>query len=147
MSAPSVKPGRSLKSGTFLTTEVIETANRMRPTMAKDREVLEEVGAITQAAAKQAHEAVDAYFDLLKKAISSFPSGGTKLGEKLKNHAEQNVAATQGYVKKMSQAKTAQEVIQIQMDFMQTQFNAFGAQAKDLAEAYSKAATDATKLP
>jgi len=115
--------------------------------MAKDTEVSEEVSAITKAAAKQAHEAVDAYFDLLKKAISSLPSGGTKLGEKLKNHAEQNVAATQEYVKKMSQAKTAQEVIQIQTDFMQTQFNAFGEQAKDLVETYSKEAGTAIKVP
>jgi hypothetical protein len=115
--------------------------------MAKDTEVSEEVGAITQAAAKQTHEAIDAYFDLLKKTISSFPSGGTKLGDKLKIHADQNLTAAQEYVKKLSQAKTVQEVIQIQTEFMASQFNAFQEQAKDLAETYPKAATDAIKIP
>jgi hypothetical protein len=115
--------------------------------VAKDRALYAEVSAISADAAKQTHEAIDAYFDLLKKTISSFPPGGTKLGDKLKIHADQNLAAAQEYVKKLSQAKTVQEIIQIQTEFMASQFNAFQEQAKDLAETYSKAAADAIKIP
>ncbi len=115
--------------------------------MAKDTKDTEQLSTIAKEATKQTHEAVDAYFDFLKKAISSFPSGGTKLGEKLKSHAEQNVTATQEYVNKLSQAKTVHDVIQIQTDFVQAQFNAFGEQAKDLAETYSKAAQEAATVP
>ncbi len=47
--------------------------------MAKDTRASEELTAITEQAAKQAHDAVDAYFDFFKKAISSCPSGEMKL--------------------------------------------------------------------
>jgi hypothetical protein len=33
----------------------------------------------------QAHQAIDTYFDFIKKSVSSFPTGGTELGEKLKS--------------------------------------------------------------
>jgi len=115
--------------------------------MAEDTEVSEEVSAITKAAARQAHEAMDAYFGLLKKAISSVPSGGTKLGEKLKSHAEQNVAAAQEYVAKLSEAKTIQDAIRIQTEFVQTQFAAFGEQAKGLMETYAQEAERTIKVP
>jgi len=115
--------------------------------MAEDTEVSQEVSAITRAAAKQAHEGADAYFDLLKKAISSFPSGGTKLGEKLKSHAEQNVTAAQEYVTKLSEAKTIQDAIRIQTEFVQSQFASFGEQAKDLMDTYAKEAETAIKVP
>jgi hypothetical protein len=115
--------------------------------MAEDTQVSKEVSTINEAVAKKTHEAVDAYFELLKNAISSFPSGGTNFGEKLKSHAEQNVTATQDYIKKLSEAKTVQDAFRIQREFVQSQFTAIGEQAKDLAEAFSKAAADATKLP
>jgi hypothetical protein len=104
--------------------------------MAKDTEASEEVNAITKEAAKRMHQATEAYFDLLKKAISSLPSGSTRLGERLKSHAEQNVTATQDYMTKLSEAKTIQDAIRIQTEFMQPQFVAFGEQAKDLMEAF-----------
>jgi len=115
--------------------------------MADDTQVSDEVSAITKAAARQAHEAADAYFDLLKKAISSFPSGGTKLGKKLKSHAEQNIAALQEYVTKLSEVRTIQDAIRIQTEFVQSQFAAFGEQARDLMDTYAKEAETAIKVP
>jgi hypothetical protein len=115
--------------------------------MAEDTEVSAEVSAITKAVTKQTHEAVDAYFDFLKNAISSYPSGGTKLGEKLKSHAEQNVTALHEYVTKLSEAKTVQDAIRIQTEFVQTQFTAFSEQTKDLVETYSKAVESVTIVP
>lgn len=78
--------------------------------MAEDKELYGEVSAISKEAAKQAEDAFDAYFDFLKRAISSYPSGGTKPGEKLESQAEQNVAAVHEYVKQLSQSKTVQDV-------------------------------------
>ena len=46
--------------------------------------------------------AVDNYFNFLQKTISSYPSGGTDLGEKLKSYAQQNIAATHEFVRKLS---------------------------------------------
>jgi hypothetical protein len=51
--------------------------------MAKDQKPADQMDALSKQAMAQAHEALDTYFDFLKKTVSSFPSGGTDLGEKL----------------------------------------------------------------
>ena len=89
--------------------------------------------------------AVDNYFNFLQKTISSYPSGGTDLGEKLKSYAQQNIAATHEFVRKLSRSGNFYDIARIQTEFMQTQMSAFGEQATNLGEASSKAATDAMK--
>jgi hypothetical protein len=53
--------------------------------MAKDQKSADQMDAFSKQAMTQAHEALDNYFDYLKKTVSSFPSGGTDRGEKLKD--------------------------------------------------------------
>jgi hypothetical protein len=115
--------------------------------MAKDRKPAEELSGLAEQTMEQARGAVDVYFDYLKKAISSTPSGGTELGEKLKSYAEKNVTTTHEFVKQLSQAKDFQEMVRIQTEFMQSLVNAFGEQTRSLGEAYTKAASDAVKKP
>ena len=91
--------------------------------------------------------AMDNYFDFLHKTISSCPTGGTRFGEKLKDYSERNIAAARDYMRKLSQAKDFAEVARIQTDFMQSQFSAFGEQAKGLGEACTKAAAHAVNKP
>jgi hypothetical protein len=95
----------------------------------------------------QALGAADTYFDFLNKTISSFPSGGTEFGEKLKGFAEKNVAATHEFIKQLSHAKDFQDVLRIQSEFMQTQMQAFAEQATSLAEAFTKTAASEVKMP
>jgi hypothetical protein len=119
--------------------------------MAKDAKPLEDLSAnakqVVERTMEQTQGAVDKYFNFVQKAMSSFPLGGTEFGEKLKSYAEKNIAATNEYINKLSQAKDLQEVIRIQTEFMQTQFNVLGEQTKSLAETFTKAATDAVKTP
>jgi hypothetical protein len=79
--------------------------------------------------------------------LSSYPSGGTELGEKLKAYAEKNIATAHEYLDKLSQAKDLQDVVRVQTEFMQVRLNAFGEQAKSLGEAFTKAAMDEVKKP
>jgi len=72
--------------------------------MAKDTDPFE-LNAAAKQAMEQAHQAVDTYFDFLKKSVSSFPSGGTDLGEKLKDQSLQNITAVHELVKRLSQAR------------------------------------------
>jgi hypothetical protein len=76
-------------------------------------------------------------------------SGSVKyiVAEKLKSYAEKNIAATQEFVHKLSQAKDFQDFVRIQMEFVQMELNAFGEQANSLGEAFTKAATDSAKTP
>jgi len=92
---------------------------------------------------EEARGTVDDYFLFLERSISSFPSGDTELGEKLKSCAEENVAAMRAYVHNLGQAKDLQEVVRVQLGFMQSQFNRLGEQTKTLSEACAKAAADA----
>jgi len=106
--------------------------------MAKEKtrgEVLSALGKQTMA---HAYSAMDYYFDHLKKTVASAPSGGTEFGEKVKACAEQNITATQEFVRDLSYAKDIQDMFRIQMEFMRAQLEAFGKQANSLGEAYIK---------
>ena len=119
--------------------------------MAKVRNPLEELNVTAKKAVEQTTEqtlgVVDNYFNFLQKTISAFPSGGTDLGEHLKDYAEKNIAASREYMHKLSQAKDFQDIVRIQTEFMPTQLSAFGQRTKTLGEAFTKAATDAGKTP
>ena len=52
--------------------------------MAKDRKAAEDLSGPAEQTMEQVRTATDIYFDYLKKAVSSTPSGGTEFGEKLK---------------------------------------------------------------
>jgi hypothetical protein len=95
----------------------------------------------------QALSAVDTYFDFLNRAISSLPSGGTELGDKLKSFSEKNIATTHQFVRQLSLAKDFQEAFRIQAEFMQAQMQTFAEQARTLAEAFTKTATSEIKMP
>jgi hypothetical protein len=96
---------------------------------------------------EQALGAANTYFDFLIKTISSFPSGGTEFGEKLKSFAEKSIAATHDFIKQLSRAKDFQDALRIQTEFMRTQMRAFGEQTKSLAEAFIKTATSEVRVP
>ena len=86
--------------------------------MAKDQKAADQMDAFSKQAMAQAHEGLDTYFDFLKKTVSSFPSGGTDLGEKLKDQGVQNITAMHELVKRLSQAKDFEEALRIQTAFM-----------------------------
>ena len=115
--------------------------------MAKEKARGEELSAIGKQTMAHAYLAMDYYFDHLKKAVASAPSGGTEFGEKVKLHAEKNISATQEFVRDLSYAKDIQDMFRIQMEFMRTQLEAFGEQAKDLRDAYIKAASGQMRKP
>ena len=103
-----------------------------------------QLSAIGKQTMARAYSAMDYYFDHLKKTVASAPTGGTEFGEKVKACAEQNISATQEFVRDLSYAKDIQDMFRIQMEFMRSQLEAFGEQAKDLSEAYIKAASGQT---
>jgi hypothetical protein len=115
--------------------------------MAKDQKPAEELSKIAKQTIEQAGGAVDIYFDTLKKAVSSYPTGGTEFGEKLKGYAERNVSMTHEFVKQLSHANDFQEMVRVQTDFVQSLVHAFGEQTKSLAETYTQSATTLLKKP
>jgi hypothetical protein len=69
------------------------------------------------------------------------------LGEKIKDYSERNIAVARKHLHNLSQARNFTEVMRIQTAFAQSQFNAFGEQAKGLSVACSKTAADLVNKP
>ena len=82
-----------------------------------------EFNAAARQALEQAHHALDTYFDYLKNSVSTFPSGGTELGETLKQDGVENLTAVQEVVKRLSQAGSFEEALRIQTAFVHSQLN------------------------
>jgi hypothetical protein len=112
--------------------------------MARDKQPFEALSETTAQAVEQnmekARGAMDNYFTFFQNIW-----GINDLTEKMKTYTARNMSASTDCVHKLSQAKDFQEVIRIQTEFMQAQMSTFAEQAKSLGEAYTKAATDATK--
>jgi hypothetical protein len=121
--------------------EVLNTQTKQA--FEETKQVTERMKQSVEETKAQALTAVDTYFEFLIRAISSFPSGGTVFGDKLKSCSENNVATTHQFVRRLSQAKDFQEAFRIQAEFMQTQMKTFAEQAKSIAEA----ATSEVKIP
>ena len=115
--------------------------------MTKEKSQGNEFSAVGKQIMARAYSAMDYYFDHLKEAITSAPSGGTEFGEKVKASAEQNISATQEYVRELTYAKDIQDMLRIQTASVRSQLEAFGEQAKDLGETYIKALSGQTTKP
>jgi hypothetical protein len=86
----------------------------------------------------QTRGAADDYFNLVQKAFSLYPTGGTELAEKMKSYTEQNISAVGDFLHKLSQARDFQDIIRIQTEYTQTQFSIWTEQTKGLTEAFTK---------
>ena len=89
-----------------------------------------------------AYRAMDYYFDTLKKAVSSAPSGGTEFGEKLKGYAEENIRATHDLIRQLIEARDFEAVLRVQNQFIRSQLKALGQQAESFGEIYTKPPID-----
>jgi hypothetical protein len=119
--------------------------------MADDKEPFEALTATAEQTAeqitKQTRGAMENYFGWLQKTMSALPWSNTNLNRILLSHATKNVTATFAFVQKLSQAKSFQDVVKIQTEFMNAQLNSFNDQAKIIGEIYTKAATAVAKTP
>ena len=112
--------------------------------MAKDNQSFEDLSKTAAQAVEQnmekARGAMDNYFSFLQNIW-----GRNDLTETMMIYTQKNIYAYAEFGGKLGQAQNFQEVIRIQIEFMQTQLNSFTEQARSLGEAYNKAATDATR--
>jgi hypothetical protein len=96
-------------------------------------------------ALEQTHQAMDTYFDFLKKSVSAFPSGGTEIGDRWKEQSLSNLTAFQELVKRLSTAGSFEEALRIQTAFMHSQLNRLAKQTTSFGAAYSKTTDNTDK--
>jgi hypothetical protein len=121
--------------------------------MDKDSKTFESMDQIVSQTMEQTRSAMENFLGILQKSISAAPwakmnlQANTDLSNKVKGYVEQNVAAVMDHAQKLTRAKDLQDVLKIQMEFMQAQLNSLTEQAKDIGETATKAATEAMKPP
>jgi hypothetical protein len=89
--------------------------------------------------------AVETYASWFQNAMSASPWRNTDLNKQLMSYATHNVNAAVDHVQKLSQAKSLEDVVKIQTEFVSQQLNSFNEQTKTIVEICTKAAQDATK--
>jgi hypothetical protein len=94
---------------------------------------------------ERTQHAMETYFSWLQNAMSASPWSNVDLNKKLLSYATANVTAAVGHVQKLSQAKTLEEIVKIQTEFMSKQMDSFNEQTKAIGEICTKAAQNATK--
>jgi hypothetical protein len=119
--------------------------------MSTDKGRAEDSPAFAEQAARQTmdvvHGTLATYFGWLQKLQSSSPWGNNPLNKALLKYTEQNIDAAFTFAHKLSQAQNAQDVAEIQTEFMKTQLNVFTERMKDLGAPYTETTKGTKKTP
>ena len=111
-----------------------------------------EMQAFVERSFEQAKLAFDKFMDAAQSTMGTFESqttvaqaGAREVTQKIKEFAEQNVAAAFDHAQKLVQAKDAQTLLTLHGEFVQSQMQVLSEQARALGEVSSKAALDTAK--
>jgi hypothetical protein len=94
---------------------------------------------------ERTRHAMETYFNWLQNITSASPWRNIDLNKKLLSYATENVAASVGLIQKLSQAKTLEDVVKIQTEFVNKQVGSLNEQTKTIMEMCAKVAQEATK--
>jgi phasin len=112
-------------------------------------EIPPEMLAFAERSFEQAKFAFDKFMDAAQSTMSTFESqtnvaqvGAKEVTQKIREFAEQNVAAVFDHAQKLVHAKDAQALLTLHSEFVQSQMQVLSKQARALGEVSSKATVD-----
>ncbi|MGD0851215.1 phasin [Bradyrhizobium sp.] len=94
---------------------------------------------------EQAEKAFGMFLEAANKSISAIPHPTTEMSKKALSFTEQNMKAAFDHAKKVVQTTDLQEAMQIQSEFLKSQFNQASEQIKKITEEVMSAAKGAAK--
>jgi phasin len=101
---------------------------------------------------EQARKAFEGFMSAANKTVSDIEgrtnaarTGVKDVSERAVSFAQRNIAASFDFAQKLVQAKTAEDVLKLQQDYIQEQMRVLNEQAKELGEAASKATREAVR--
>jgi phasin len=113
-------------------------------------EIPEQMRTMAEQSVGQAKKAFDDMMAASQKAVqkvegsaATVQAGATDMNKKILSYAEENVAAAFAFAQNLARAKTFQDVVTLQNDFLKAQMAALGEQTRVLSDTAAKAATDA----
>ena len=115
-------------------------------------EIPAEMRAFAERSFEQAKIAFDTFMEATQSTMNTFEgqskvaqAGAKEVSHKIMSFAEQNVANAFEYAQKLVQAKDPQTLLALHGEFIRSQMQVLGDQARELGEAASKAASDSAK--
>ena len=111
-----------------------------------------EMRSFAEQSVAQARKAFDGFMTAAQSAVSTLEgqaaaaqAGAKDVQRKAVAFAEHNVAASFEFAQKLLKAKDGEEVMKLHADYVKTQMQALGEQARELGQSATKAATDRSK--
>ena len=115
-------------------------------------EIPGEVRNFAEQSVDQARKAFDGFVTATQKAASAMEghasvaqTGARDLRQKAMTYAEQNVANSFDFARRLVQSKSVEEMMQLQRDFMQSQMQALSEQAQVLGDSVQKSTASTMK--
>jgi phasin len=108
-------------------------------------EVPAELRDLVEKTIDQTEKAFGMFFDAANKSVASIPSPGTEMSRQALTYTQQNMKAAFEHARKLVHATDLQQAMQIQSEFLRSQFTNAGEHMRQITGGVMSAAKDATK--
>src|ERR1700738_4241743 len=108
-------------------------------------EVPAELRELTEKTIDQAEKAFEMFFDAAGKTMASVTSHGTQISRRALSFTKQNIKAAFEHARKLVHPTDLQQAMQIQSEFLRSQFTNAGEHMRQITGGVMAAAKDATK--
>jgi phasin len=108
-------------------------------------EVPAELRDLVEKTIDQTEKAFGMFFDAANKSVASMPNPGTEISRQALTFTEQNMKAAFEHARKLVHATDLQQAMQIQSEFLRSQFTNAGEHMRQITGGVMSAAKDATK--
>jgi phasin len=108
-------------------------------------EVPAELREMAEKTIDQAEKAFGMFFDAASKSMTSVPGAGGEISKQALTFTEQNMKAAFEHARKLVHATDMQQAIQLQSEFLRSQFTNAGEHMQQITGAVMTTAKDATK--
>jgi phasin len=108
-------------------------------------EVPAELRELVEKTIDQTERAFGMFFDAANKSVTSMPNPGTEISKQALTFTEQNMKAAFEHARKLVHATDLQQAMQIQSEFLRSQFTTAGEHMRQITGNVMSAAKDATK--
>jgi phasin len=135
-----IRQGR--RSGSMLTVDLEMEENEM---IEPKIEVPAELRDLVEKTIDQTEKAFGMFFDAANKSVASMPNPGTEISRQALTFTEQNMKAAFEHARKLVHATDLQQAMQIQSEFLRSQFTNAGEHMRQITGGVMAAAKDATK--
>jgi phasin len=108
-------------------------------------EVPAQVRDLAEKSVNQAEKAFEAFITAANQSVAMIPSPTTEMSKKALSLTEKNMKAAFDHARQLVHAKDMQEAIQIQTEFLKSQYAAATEQLKEMGSSLRSTADEASK--